>query len=148
MSQRKGRPPGRLPAPEVLDKETAVVSLRREGRTWQDIAQVVGYASASGASDAYARASNRVVAEGIDELRALESDRLDALHRAVWDKALEGDYKALEIVLKVMERRSRLLGLDLPARKQLEVTSPGYTPEGIDAELQRLIRLMAKYPNE
>jgi DNA-binding PucR family transcriptional regulator len=132
----------------VLDKESAVVALRREGRTWQEIARSIGYASASGASDAYARASSRVVAEGIDELRALENDRLDALHTAVWDKALEGDYKALEIVLKIMDRRSRLLGLDQPARKQVEVTQPGYTAESIDTELQRLLRLMDKYPNE
>ena len=106
------RPRGRAPKPAILDKEQKVVSLRREGFTWDQIAKEVGYASPSGASDAYYRASYRVVQEDVDQLRQLENDRLDYLLNAVWDNALAGDYKAVEACLKIMARRAKLLGLD------------------------------------
>jgi hypothetical protein len=147
MSKRNGRPAGQLPAPEVLDKEAQVVSLRRQGMTWQEIASAVGYASPSGASDAYARASRRVVAEDVESLRLLESERLDYLHASHWEKALEGDIKSTEIILKVMDRRSRLLGLDAPARKQVEQANTFPEPFEIDAQVDRLIRLAQAYPD-
>jgi len=47
-------------------------------------------------------------------LRALELLRLDELLNALWDTAIAGDLKAVDRVLKVMERRAKLLGLDAP----------------------------------
>ena len=59
---------------------------------------------------------------GVDELRELESARLDALQLAAWAKVEQGDLHAIEIVLKIMDRRAKLLGL-YPVTKQ---TSPQY----------------------
>ena len=39
---------------------------------------------------------------------------MDALQHAVWDKALDGDLSAMDRVIKIMDRRARLLGLDAP----------------------------------
>jgi len=50
------------------------------------------------------------------EWRAIELDRLDELHRAIWDKAVGGDLAAFDRVLKRMERRAKLLALDAPAK--------------------------------
>jgi hypothetical protein len=52
------------------------------------------------------------------DLVELESQRLDALQAGLWDKALAGDVKAARTVVKIMERRARLLGLDAPTRVQ------------------------------
>jgi hypothetical protein len=49
--------------------------------------------------------------EGVDELRALELDRLDSLHEVVWPKALAGDLGAASVILRIMDKRARLLGL-------------------------------------
>jgi hypothetical protein len=42
----------------------------------------------------------------------LEEQRLDELQEGIWDKALAGDARAVEVALKVLERRARMLGLD------------------------------------
>jgi hypothetical protein len=42
----------------------------------------------------------------------LEEQRLDELQEGIWDKALKGDARAVEVALKVLERRARMLGLD------------------------------------
>lgn len=138
------RPRGKAPSPTVLDKERQVVALRRQGLTWQEIAEQVGYASASGASEAYYRASTRVVVENIEELRALENDRLDNLFAAVWEQALQGDNKALDSCLKIMTRRAKLLGLDAKVEHRVELNQNYYDAESIDQGVRRIQRAYEK----
>lgn len=52
------------------------------------------------------------VADAVEQHRTLELTRLDALQTALWEKAMNGDVKAALGVLRIIERRSRLLGLD------------------------------------
>lgn len=47
------------------------------------------------------------------QLRALQVVQLDKLENALWTRAMAGDLRAIETELKIMERRSRLLRLDL-----------------------------------
>ncbi|NDC48861.1 MAG: hypothetical protein EBZ61_07260 [Micrococcales bacterium] len=137
------RPRGRAPKPQVLDKEHRVVSLRREGLTWDLIAKEVGYASPSGASDAYYRASYRVVQEDVEQIRHLENERLDFLFNAVWKSALEGDHKAVDSCLRIMARRAKLLGLD-----NRPVTKVSFTNEtdfsDLDKDVLRISRAFDK----
>jgi hypothetical protein len=42
----------------------------------------------------------------------IEIDRLDKLQEAVWDAAISGDVKAVDSVLKIINLRTKLLGLD------------------------------------
>lgn len=58
------------------------------------------------------RALDSIEAEQADQLRSIEGARLDALTRAMWPKALGGDDKAATVVLRIMDRRARLFGLD------------------------------------
>jgi hypothetical protein len=138
MSHSKGRPAGAAPSPEIINREQQVLALRREGYTWNQISHQVGYRSPSGSRDAYMRAMQRVLVEDVENLRALEYDRLEHLHQAHWEKAINGDIRSTEIILKIMERRSKLLALDLkhPRQKVQEVTCYGYEP----TEVQRLVR--------
>ena len=134
---------GKSPEPELVDKERRVVELRRAGATYDECARAVGYATPQGAYLAYHRALKRTLLDaGTEEARQVEIDRLDRLQRAVWVKALEGDIQAVNAVLKLMERRSRLLGLDAPTRVTADLT----TYEGgteIDREVARLAELLA-----
>jgi hypothetical protein len=52
--------------------------------------------------------------EPSDEVRKLELARLDALYWSVYPEALKGRYGAVDRCIRIMERRSRLLGLDAP----------------------------------
>ena len=131
------RPQGRAPKPEVLDKEAQVVQLRRGGLTWDLIAQRVGYKHPASARDAYMRASARIVRDDIDAIRQTEEDRLDIAQSAIWDKVLDGDVQAVNTLIRVMERRAKLLGLDQPVKIQAEVIT--YDANGISDELARII---------
>lgn len=48
------------------------------------------------------------------QLVALETQRLDALQARYWRTAMNGEIKDAEFVLKVMDRRAKMLGLDKP----------------------------------
>ena len=133
----------KTPKPELVDKERKALELRRAGATYDEIAQALGYATAQGAYLAYNRAIKRTLVEsGSEEARQSELDRCDRLQRAYWSKAMAGDIQAGNIILKVMDRRARYLGLDAPTKQQVEVT----TFEGgteLDREVARLAQLLA-----
>lgn len=111
-----------VPEPEQLDRELQVLDLRRAGLTWQRIAQEVGYANHSGAYAAYKRAMQRTLQEPTDDLRQAEVDRLDRLQLAVWPKAMRGDHNAIVTCVRIIDRRAKLLGLDMPIKISQEVT--------------------------
>jgi hypothetical protein len=60
----------------------------------------------------------------------------------MWEQAAMGDRRAVDTVLKIMERRAKLLGLDTPvATKAVNVTlTPDELSQMSDDELQRLIK--------
>jgi hypothetical protein len=111
-----------VPEPEQLDRELKVLELRRAGLTWQRIAEQVGYADHSGAYLAYKRALKRVLQQPAEELRQAEIDRLDRLQLAAWPNAMKGDNSAIATVLRIMERRAKLMGLDMPVKIAQDVT--------------------------
>jgi transcriptional regulator len=126
--------------PEVLDKEIEVVKLRRGGLTWDLIAERVGYGSASAAHAAYQRAARRAVQDDIEAIRTIENERLDLMQSAIWGKVLAGDTTAIQTVIRLMERRAKLLGLDQPFKQQIEVTT--YDGDTIDSEVRKLVELL------
>ncbi len=108
--------------PEQFDKENAVLELRRSGETWARIAEIVGYANASGAQKAYVRVVNRVQREPIESMRELELDRLDRLQKAFWkDAVVDRNQKAALVILKVIDQRAKIAGLYAPTKIQAEV---------------------------
>lgn len=82
-------------------------------------------------------ATAQEVKAGADTLRAQELARLDALQIPAWRKAQAGDMGAARVVIRIIERRCRLLGLDAPVR----VTVTTELDEEIDALLAQLSEL-------
>jgi hypothetical protein len=130
------------PEPQTLELENKIIELRRAGATWQRIAEQTGFAGPSGAFQAYQRAAKRFVRPNLEELRDIELDRLDRLQMGVWAKALNGDIRALDSVLRIIDRRARLLGLDAPKELNVKAEVSTYDPNTIDAEVLRLIQLL------
>lgn len=62
------------------------------------------------------------IAEGLDQLRDLQDERLNRLLTAAWTGALGGDTAAIGAVLKIMERQAKLHGLDSAVKT--EMTGP------------------------
>ena len=125
-----------------LDREAECLRLRRGGLTLDEIAKRVGYASISSVHDALQRANARIIAENVEAIRELEKDRLDLIQAANWSNAMQGDIQAGALILRVMDRRAKLLGLDMPVRIQQEVTVWN-GDANLDREIQSLIRRLA-----
>jgi hypothetical protein len=95
-------------------KRAKVVEAVADGATYEQAAERAGYATRSGAYKAFWKALDGREAEAVGEHRALELLRLDALQVGLWDRAVGGDVKAVNAVLRIIEQRARLLGLDKP----------------------------------
>jgi|694.fasta_scaffold00244_112 hypothetical protein len=61
--------------------------------------------------------------EQTEEMRTLELERLDAFLKSLWPKVISGSPKAIEVALKITERRAKLSGLDAPEKSQIQVES-------------------------
>lgn len=95
-------------------KQQKCHELRLAGFTWEQIAAQVGYTSPAAAYVSWKRALDRIPAEAVHETRRMEADRLDKLQRTVWTEAIKSkDTKTIALILKIMQRRAMMLGLDL-----------------------------------
>ncbi len=93
-------------------RKARAVELAVSGMSYDEIASAVGYANRGTAWRTVQRALQDRTFHAVDEYREVELARLDALQSACWDAALAGDLRAVEAVLRVMQQRARLLGLD------------------------------------
>lgn len=57
--------------------------------------------------------------EGYEQLKQVQEARIERLLASLWAKALKGDLFAVDRVTKLLERQSRLHGLDAPTRQEL-----------------------------
>jgi hypothetical protein len=125
---------------EMRRRDARVYELRIQGNTFEQIASEVGYSGPSGAWQAHQRIKSEWIFESIDEARQLELMRLDELQVAVWDRAINGELPAAHCVLKIMDRRAKLLGLDKP--EKVEVNKWDFNAEDLDAEVQKIVTMM------
>lgn len=102
----------------TVERQRRALELRKAGWQFIDIANELGYKDASGSYHAVASALKKTLQEPADELRQLEATRLDQLLLGLWPKAIKGDTWAVDRVLKIMERRAALLGLDAPVKRE------------------------------
>ena len=121
--------------PELLataERRAYVLQLRRGGATYRDIAgNVLNTFGADklpqGWDERYAykdvkRELDRVrgeIAESAEDVLTLELERLDRMFLTMFDRAIKGDEKAVDRCLRIMQRRSDLLGLDAPKRQEI-----------------------------
>jgi hypothetical protein len=142
--------------PEHAERDAQAARLRAEGKTYTQIANTLGWSHASVARRAVQRALVAVVQEAGDELRTLELERLNLLLDKAWQVMERVHFahsagrlitingapvedsgptlNAMDRILKVMERRAKLLGLDAPVKHE------HMTLDVIDAEIARLER--------
>ncbi len=104
---------------QVQGRQLQALELRKAGVSYEAIASRLGYRDRSGAYRAVTAALKLTLREPAEELRTLELERLDAMLLALWRRVQAGDEKAVDRVLRIMERRARLLGLDAPLRSEL-----------------------------
>jgi hypothetical protein len=117
---------------KTAERRTLAVQLRVEGKTFRQIGAAMGFSEqrAHFIVTEELQRLNRERSEAASELQQLESQRLDALHAAVWEKAQAGDLDAINAVVKLMNRRAKLLGID--AMPRFDVNLSGALPPVIE----------------
>jgi predicted transcriptional regulator len=131
-------------SPARTERAARAFALRKAGLSYRDIGAELGVSHVIVYRDVQAaiKAFIDEAREHHTQIMAIEAARLDDLQRVMWEQAAMGDRRAVDTVLKIMERRAKLLGLDTPvATKAVNVTlTPDELKAMSDDELQRLIK--------
>lgn len=132
-----------------LERLQQVAALRLGGvRDQRVIARQLGVGQQTISRDfaALDRLYRERAAADIAAAKGQDLERLDQLVLALWRPATQGSLGAVDRVLSIMQRRAALLGLDAPARVDIEqrvravAVSYGLDPDAAVAEVQRIIR--------
>jgi hypothetical protein len=159
----------------LAERDSRIFAMRRAGVTVHEIAKKFGITV--GAVNAAVQRSlqklNREALLAYPEVLRLELERLDALQQALWpltqhrkvagpdgaEHVVEPDMKAVQQVLAIMDRRSRLLGMEqvnnsvaldtdrgAPQRAVLAGSERAAAADAFDpeAEARQLIEIMSK----
>lgn len=108
----------------ALNLEWQIFDMRRDGHTIHEIAVELGVSDPT-VSEHLKRVLDRTVseiAESADQNRQLQIDRLDKLLKKYMPMAQDGNMGAASLVLTIEARRSKLLALDVPETKRVDVT--------------------------
>ena len=144
--------------PPVMNRQDArrraerAAQLRAIGRTWQEIADTLGFRGRGAAQDAVARLLKSTAPDSPEALRRQEDEEL-RIRRAVLHerfhaaRARHDDDTLLSLnreLDRISTRRARLLGLDAPERQQVDV-NVSTDPSAIIAEARdRMLAALAE----
>ena len=116
MSNRVGESklsPRRIDAQQ---KQQQAMELRMAGRTWQEIADHLGYASHTGAYEAVKVALSRSNHEAAEDYRSLTIGRLTKILQIHWPLMLQADNNSTRLCLQTIKDMREVLGLDSPSK--------------------------------
>lgn len=103
---------------EAARKKREALALREAGATLQTIGDKLYKGDRSNAHRAITEALAEQAAENVAEVRALENARLDQMLLGAWPRARKGDNHAIASVIRIMDRRAKLNGLDMPIKTE------------------------------
>jgi len=104
-------------APKTIaseEKKRLAVRLRQAGKSYREIEDATGISKSQchRLVDAALKDLRKEIAGDAETLLALELARLDELQAAIYARGLQGDPVAIDKILKIMDRRAKLLNLD------------------------------------
>ena len=101
---------------EAIQKQETALGLRMAGRTWQEVADQLGYANHSGAIAAVNSALTRTLQEPAENYRALNIERFTKILQVNWRAMLNRDADATKFCLQAIEGINKIMGLNAPAK--------------------------------
>jgi hypothetical protein len=109
----------------AAERRALAFELRKRGMSYRKIAEEIiwefglddipkGYDSRIAWMDVTAELKKlrEQMATDVADVRRMELERLDQLQEAIWDKALAGEAKAGDQMLRIMKRRADVMGID------------------------------------
>lgn len=108
----------------MMERRYQVVKMRKEGYTTKEIADTLGINVVTVRDDIVRLLKQTITetAETTEENRQLQIERLDGLLKKYYGMAEMGSLAAAATVLAIEARRAKLLALDVPETKKLDVT--------------------------
>lgn len=149
---------------ERAARRAQATEMKKRGYTWTQVAEQLGYSTAAVAAQDVLKAlhdANKLVREQIDGYRQLEIEKLDALERLMWAIVRKkhilaqhgrimfdpqsGEpmidqaplFMAADRLVKIHERRAKLLGLDAPTKLEVRAT------DELDTDIAGLLAQLA-----
>lgn len=109
----------------ATDKAYAAMELRKAGRTYEEIATELNcsIAGAWKSVNRYLVERREQIAESANEVREIELQRLEAATLLAMEHIRAGDLSGIDRLLRVQERRAKLLGLDAPTVIQATINA-------------------------
>lgn len=98
----------------ATERQRQALALRRAGASYEIIAQRLGYANRSNAYRAVKHLLDRQESELVTEYRQLNLQRLERALHSRWERAITGDDRAVQLVLRIIIEENRLLGIRAP----------------------------------
>jgi len=101
-----------------MDLQTKALELRRSGRGYVDIAKALEISKSHAhrlVTEAMRETKAQITAD-VADMKAEQLSRLDGMLAGLWPAARKGAVGAVDRVLKIEERRAKLLGLDAPVK--------------------------------
>ncbi|WP_141216692.1 MULTISPECIES: hypothetical protein [Nocardiaceae] len=119
----------------VQQKQERALELLISGKTNEEIAKTVGYRDRSGAHRAVTAALERHAKtreDLADKALTIVHERLERLLAQFTGRALMGDVQAGRLVLSIIDRYSKLYGLDAPTKIDATITTRSELDESIE----------------
>lgn len=139
------------------EKQHEALQLVKQGYHLPEIAQKLGYAGKQGAHELIKAALKQLVHVPAEEVRQIALARLDHWLTRIAKKIEAGDLKAIQVGLKIEERRARLEGLDAPVRVAgadgrpvsfiVMIPTPAPSLEAWQAEAHNVINVTPEEPS-
>jgi DNA-binding CsgD family transcriptional regulator len=143
MPKKNGKAPNnpgrRKQMAQVAERRKQVATLMITGLSYREMAKMFGVSHVTIAKDVNALIKQWAAdqkPEQVTRWRIKENLKLDRLERILAPR-LPNELQAVDRYLRVMERRAKLNGLDLPAR--IDVTSNDQSISTVDEEATKLM---------
>ena len=109
----------------AAERRKKALEFRKAGMTYEQIAGELGVTTAAAYKSVMValKAIREKQDEAAEDVLALEIERLDIMLMGIMPQARRGNQGAIDRVLRIMDRRSKYLGLDAPVKR--DVTSAG-----------------------
>lgn len=109
-------------AMKARERERAAIQLKLAGASYSQIAERLGYSHPNSAYEAVKRAMERLPNPEAETLRRVHHARLEHLLMVQWPEATQGDPKATQTALAIMDRLAKLHGLDAATQHEHHVS--------------------------
>lgn len=105
------------------EKRRQALEFRKAGVPYHEIATRLGYYDASAARKAVMAAFGDVIQEPVQELKTLQVERLNHMLLMLWGKVQNGDERAIETTLRIMDKIDKLNGTEAASQVDVNVTN-------------------------